>query len=132
MNENVEKLQQMYAAFGRGDIDTLLANVTDDVTWGVDTAAAEVPTYGVREGREGVADFFATLAEYVDFKSFEPKNFVASGDEVLVTVDYDFQFRKNGKGLPVAALHRFQLRNGKVSSFRAYEDTAAVRNAWAS
>ena len=130
MNENVDKLQQMYAAFGRGDIDMLLANVTDDVTWGVDTAAREVPTYGIRNGREGVADFFATLAEYVDFKSFEPKTFAASGDEVLVTVDYDFSFRKNGKGLPVSALHRFRIRDGKVSSFRGYEDTAAVRSAW--
>lgn len=131
MNENVERLQQMYAAFGRGDIDTLLANVTDDVTWGIDTAASEVPTYGVRSGREGVADFFATLAEYVDFKSFEPRNFAAAGDEVLVTVDYDFQFRKNGKGMPMAALHRFRIRDGKVSSFRGYEDTAAVRSAYA-
>ena len=131
MNENVEKLQQMYAAFGRGDIDAILANVTDDVTWGVDTAAREVPMYGLRDGREGVADFFATLAEQVDFKSFEPKNFAAAGDEVLVTVDYDFQFRKNGKGQAMGALHRFRIRNGKVSSFRAYEDTAAVRSAWA-
>ena len=131
MNENVEKLQQMYAAFGRGDINTILENVTDDVTWGVDTAAAEVPTYGLRTGREGVADFFATLAQQVDFKSFEPKNFCGAGDEVIVTVDYDFRFRKNGKGMAVGALHRFKIRDGKVSSFRGYEDTAAVRGAWA-
>lgn len=130
MNENVQKLQELYAAFGRGDIATIVNNVTDDVTWGVETVATEVPWYRLRTGPEGVADFFATLGQEVDFKSFEPKAFLANGDEVIVPVDYDYQFRKNGKGAAVGAMHRFRLRDGKISSFRAYEDTAAVRTAW--
>lgn len=132
MNENVEKLQQMYAAFGRGDINSILDNVTDDVEWGVDTAATEVPWYRIHRGRGGVAEFFDALAGAVEFKKFEPTAFIPNGDEVIVTVDYDFQFRKNGKGSPMACMHRFRVRDGKVSSFRAYEDTAGIRNAWAS
>ena len=131
MNDNVQKLQQMYAAFGRGDIAAILDNVTDDVEWGVDTVASEVPWYRLTRGRDGVAEFFDSLAREVDFKTFEPRNVVANGDEVLVTVDYDFQFRKNGKGMPVGCLHRFRVEDGKVASFRAYEDTAAIRDAWA-
>ena len=129
--QNVAKLQEMYAAFGRGDIATLLDNVTDDVTWGVETVATEVPWYSIRNGRAGVGEFFDLLAREVEFTSFEPKTFAASGDEVLVTVDYDFRFRKNGKGMPVGVMHRFRIRDGKVSSFRAYEDTAAIRAVWA-
>jgi ketosteroid isomerase-like protein len=132
MNEqqNVEKLQQMYAAFGRGDIATLLENVTDDVTWGVESVATDVPWYSVRSGRDGVAEFFELLAKEVEFTKFEPTTFAASGDEVLVSVDYDFRFRKNGQGMPVGVMHRFRIRDGKVSSFRAYEDTAAIQAAW--
>jgi ketosteroid isomerase-like protein len=128
--QNVAKLQEMYAAFGRGDIATLLDNVTDDVTWGVETVATEVPWYRVRTGPEGVGEFFETLAREVEFTKFEPTAFIPNGDEVIVTVDYDFRFRKNGKGLPVGVMHRFRVRDGKVSSFRAYEDTAAIRAAW--
>ncbi len=128
--QNVQKLQEMYAAFGRGDIATLIDNVTEDVTWGVETVATDVPWYSVRNGREGVAEFFDLLGREVEFTKFQPTSFMASGDEVAVTVDYDFRFRKNGNGMPVGVMHRFRLRDGKVSSFRAYEDTAAIRAAW--
>ena len=130
--QNIAKLQEMYAAFGRGDIATLLDNVTDDVTWGVETVATDVPWYSVRRGREGVAEFFDLLGREIEFTKFEPTTFAASGDEVVVSVDYDFRFRKNGKGQPVGVMHRFRVRDGKVSSFRAYEDTAAIRAAWVS
>lgn len=132
MNQNVETLQQMYAAFGRGEIDTILDNVTDDVEWGVETVASEVPWYRIHRGRDGVAEFFSLLGTEVEFTKFEPTAFVPNGDEVIVTVDYDYRFRRNGKGFPVACLHRFKVRDGKVASFRAFEDTAAIRDAWAS
>jgi uncharacterized protein len=130
MSDNVTKLQEMYAAFGRGEIDAILANVTDDVSWGIDTEVSEIPWYRVTKGREGVADFFASLAREVEFKSFVPSNFVGAGDEVFVNIDYAYQLRRNGKSAPSKALHRFSLRDGKVASFRAYEDTAAIRAAW--
>jgi ketosteroid isomerase-like protein len=31
---NVQTMQELYAAFGRGEIDTILRSVSDDVTWG--------------------------------------------------------------------------------------------------
>ena len=130
MNENVEKLQQLYAAFGRGDIASILDNVTDDVEWGVETVASEVPWYRMSRGREGVAQFFDLLGSAVEFKKFEPTTFAPNGDEVIVTVDYDYRFRKNGNGAPVACMHRFRVRDGKIASFRAFEDTAAIRDAW--
>jgi len=132
MNENVEKLQHMYAAFGRGEIAPILDNVTDDVEWGIDTIVTEIPWYGLRRGREGVAQFFESLARDVDFQKFVPTTFLANGDEVVVTIDYEYRLRRNGKGSNSGAMHRFRIRDGKVASFRAYEDTAAIREAWVS
>jgi ketosteroid isomerase-like protein len=130
MSDNVAKIQQMYQAFGAGDIDTLLENVTDDVSWGTETVVSEVPWYRLRDGRDGVGDFFATLAREVDFPKFLPTTFAPVGDDVFVRVDYDYQFKRNGKGASTGAVHQFTLRDGKVSKFRAFEDTAAVRAAW--
>jgi len=130
MSDNVSKLQQMYAAFGRGDIQALLENMTDDVSWGTDTVVSEVPWYRVRNGRQEVGDFFATLAREVDFERFEPSVFAPAGVDVFVRVDYDYRFKKNGNGAVTGAVHQFTLRDGKVSRFRAFEDTAAVRAAW--
>ena len=129
---NIAKLQQMYAAFGRGDIETIVGEVTDDVSWGTDTSVQnEVPWYRIRSGKDGVLDFFSTLASEVDFERFEPTIFSAAGDQVFVKVDYTYRFKRNGQSAATSGIHTFTVRDGKVSQFRAYEDTAKVRDLYA-
>lgn len=128
--QNISKVQEMYDAFGRGDIAVILQNVSDDVDWGTETVVSEIPWYPLRRGREAVGEFFSTIATQVDFDTFEPRLFAASGDQVFVQIDYDYRYRKNGKGSPIRAVHQFTVRDGVVTRFRAYEDTAAARDAW--
>jgi ketosteroid isomerase-like protein len=128
-NDNVQKLQQLYAAFGRGDINTILSNVTDDVSWGTDTTV-DVPWYRIRKGRDGVADFFATLAREVDFPEFTPSQYASVGDIVYAHVDLTYKFKHNGRGASSGSVHEFTFRDGKVSRFRAFEDTATVNAQW--
>jgi len=114
---NISKLQQMYAAFGRGDIQTIASECTDDVSWGTDTVAqAEVPWYRIRSGRDGVLDFFTTLASEVDFEKFEPNLWAASGDQVLVRLDYTYRFKKNGNPRRRAASTRSRCAMGRCRS----------------
>lgn len=127
---NIQKLQDLYAAFARGDIGAILDTVSEDVTWGPDTVAREVPWYGLRHGRDGVSDFFATLQREVEFTQFEPRFFAGSGNHVVVHVDIGYKLKKNGKGASVGSMHEFVIEDGKVKSFRGYEDTASVRDAW--
>ena len=129
-NDNIQKLQQLYAAFGRGDINMILDNVTDDVSWGTETTATEVPWYSIRNGREGVGDFFATLGREVDFTNFTPAHFAGTGDLVIAHVDLAYKMKKNGKGAASGSVHEFTFRDGKIARFRAFEDTATVRDAW--
>ena len=130
MSDNVKKIMSLYEAFGRGDIATIVNNVSDDVTWGTDTAAKEIPWYNVRRGTAGVGDFFATLDREVEFTQFEPTLFVGEGDDVIVCTELTYRVRKNGRTASMGSVHRFKIRDGKVTSFRAFEDTAAVREAW--
>lgn len=127
---NVQKIQDLYAAFARGDIATILNSVSDDVTWGTDSVATEVPWYRLRHGREQVGDFFATLQREVEFTQFEPKFFAGSGNHVVVHVEIGYKLKKNGKTAGVGSLHEFVIEEGKVKSFRGFEDTASVRDAW--
>ncbi len=127
---NITTLQDLYQAFGRGEIETIVANCSDDVSWGTETSAQEIPWYRIRSGRDGVLDFFSTLANEVDFERFEPNLFTAAGDEVLVRVDYTYRFKRNGKSASTTGIHHFTVRDGKVARFRAYEDTAKVREVY--
>jgi ketosteroid isomerase-like protein len=133
MNEqaNIQKMRDMYAAYGRGEINTILQNVTEDCDWGTDSViGGEVPWYSLRRGVAGVGDFFSTLDREVHFRKFVPTSFAAAGDQVFISLEYEYEFRKNGKSAGTAAVHQYTMRDGKVAKFRAFEDTAAVRDAY--
>jgi ketosteroid isomerase-like protein len=38
--------------------------------------------------------------------------------------------KKNGRTASTGSIHEFALREGNLTRFRAYEDTAGVRDAW--
>jgi len=128
-NDNIQKLQQLYAAFGRGDIDMILSNVTEDVSWGTDSVV-DVPWYVIRQGRDGVGDFFATLAREVEFTNFVPSHFAGAGDRVYAHIETGIKVKKNGRTASYASVHEFIFRDGNVARFRAFEDTAATGDAW--
>jgi hypothetical protein len=130
-NANLETVQAVYGSYGRGDMAGLLALLDDDVTWGIESVAAgEVAPYGIRRGKAGVEQFFAAWAASADFKVFNPHDFVAIGDDVFNTLSYELTVKATGKAVSNVSPQRWTLRNGKVVSWRGYEDTAATRDAF--
>ncbi len=57
---NITVVQKLYEAFGRGDLPTILSHLAEDVTWKC-LGPAEIPFGGTRQGREQVAQFFASI-----------------------------------------------------------------------
>src|ERR1019366_8086589 len=51
-----ESIEQVYDAFGRGDVAAILDSVTDDVDWASEAKSSGAPWYGVRHGKDGVTD----------------------------------------------------------------------------
>ena len=52
----------IYEAFGRGDVDAILDQVTDDVDWAVEPEGS-APWNGVRRGKGEVANFFKAIGD---------------------------------------------------------------------
>lgn len=130
MSSNIETVKGIYAAFGRGDVAHILESVDEGVTWGIESVAAEVPPYGVRDGRAGVGRFAAAWAESVDFVRFEADDFVAVGDHVFNHLRYEATVKATGKTLKNVSIQHWTLKNGRVVRWRGYEDTAATRDAF--
>jgi uncharacterized protein len=80
---NTDVVQQGYEALGRGDIPAILDLLTDDVEW-IHQGPSVIPFAGTRHGHEGVAQYFSLLDENLEFEQFEPREFVAQGDTVVV------------------------------------------------
>ena len=125
VGQNVDVVQRCYAAVGRGDIPAVLDLVSADVDWTLQGPPA-IPFAGTRRGRAGVAEFFSLVGGTLEFHQFEPREFVAQGDSV-VAIGYEHSLVKpTGRALRQEWVHVYTMRNGKIATFRGFEDTAAL------
>ena len=124
MSANVTLVQSLYAAFGRGDVAAIAAVTAPDATWEAVGRPEDCPWLGVRKGPAGVREFFCVLAENQEIIAFSPNEFYAADDKVFVMGDYSWTMRKTGKSGSSPWIHVFTIRNGKVTGFRDFLDTA--------
>jgi uncharacterized protein len=129
---NVNLAKSMYAAFQRGDVATIVNTCAPDIAWEINGRQSDFPTLGTRRGRSGVQDFFATVAEHLDFSEFSPQEFHPSGDKVFVLGRYAMIVKKTGKPMACGWCHVFTIRDGSVTAFQEFTDTAQAAEAYRS
>jgi ketosteroid isomerase-like protein len=122
---NLQTVQEIYGAFGKGDVPAILSKLADDVEWDTD-AAGDVPLNKPRRGRDGVGEFFAAT-QLDDFTNFSPTTFLESGNVVVALIDVAFTVKATGKSMTqLDEVHIWRFDNeGKVASFRHRVDTHA-------
>jgi uncharacterized protein len=125
--DNVSTVKEMYEAFGRRDIPALLEHVDDRVEWqAVIGAGSHVPTVGKRHGKQAVADFFKTLAQTAEFSRFEPREFIACGEQVVTIGEYAGRSTATGRTFNAEWAMVFSFQNGKLVKFREYAGTYSI------
>lgn len=129
--ENTAIVKGIYEAFGRGDIETILGNLADDVEWVVSGRQDGIPYAGTYHNRNGARDFFSLLSESISYDRFEPRRFVAEGDQVAVFGYYHGNVKRNGQAVETNWAMEWTLKDDKVTRFTAYDDTAALAAAFA-
>jgi len=122
----VKTTQEIYAAFGKGDVPAILACLSESVDWDYAATTNAAPWLQHRHGRDGASAFFASLAG-MDIHRFGVKS-ILGGDRVTVAlVDIEFTVRATGKRVveedEVRVWH-FDAQ-GKVARFRHRVDTLA-------
>jgi ketosteroid isomerase-like protein len=103
----------------------LLSLFDEQIEW-ITPGPSDLPTAGRRTGRQQVAAFFGTLTEVIEVQHFEPQQFVAQGDRVVVTGTDTARVKATGKVLETDWAHVFTLKNGKVTRFQEYLDTCEL------
>ena len=124
--ENLEVIHQAYEAFGQGDVAGVLALLAEDVRWSTPGPPDVVPYAGSRTGREQVSGYFEAFGGAVEVTDFEPRKFFCEEDMVVVLGHYAFRVTSTGKAVDTDWVHAFTLKDGKITEFRGYEDSAAV------
>ena len=121
---NIGTVQQIYEAFGRGDVPAILERLADDVDWEYGGDSTDVPWLQPRRGRPQVAGFFQALAA-VDIQRFQPTTFLESGNVVVVLIQLDAVVRATGRSVAEEdEVHIWHFDDaGRVSRFRHRADT---------
>jgi uncharacterized protein len=109
---NVETVQGLYAAFGRGDLPASLGMLADDEVW--ESEGPAIISYsGIRHGKAEAAGFFQGLgADHADPK-LTIEEYVASGDTVMTLGRYRATAKATGKVFDTPIAHYWKFRDGR-------------------
>ena len=120
---NTAVIQNVYAAFNRGDIQTVLANVESNAEW-VNYGPSSVPYFGNFAGR--LTDFFQAIGQSTSNGSVAVERYMEAGDNVITEGRWTATVKETGGRIDAPIAHVFTLRDGKISGWRGYSDSAAV------
>ena len=128
---NLRQAQEMYDAFARGDIPVVLGMMDPQIEW----REAESNPLANADGSpfvgpdEIVQKLFMALGG--DFEGFavNPKEMHEAGDAVIVEGRYTGTYKATGKSFDAQFCHVARFRDGKLTSFQQYVDTAQMRDA---
>jgi ketosteroid isomerase-like protein len=130
MNEegNIGLVRKIYAAFGAGDVKTILDHVADDAQW-INHGPATIPYAGSRSGKMEIRGFFQAIGDSTTGGKVLAENFLARGETVVVTGRYTARVRDTGADIDTPVAHLFTVRDGKVVKWEGFSDSARVAEA---
>src|SRR5918993_3746478 len=114
--QNLDVVQQVYAAFGRGDINGIIDFLDPQVSW-TTPGPPDMPSAGTRRGHAAVREFFDTLMKMFDISDFVPTDFLAEGNIVAVLGTDTERVKATGKAVAFRWVHIFVIQNGTIVTF---------------
>lgn len=122
MNTALDLVQNVYRAFAKGDIPSVLGTLASNIRW---TEAEGGPYGGVFVGPDAVLEnvFMKLGGEWDNFTAV-PHEFIAEGSTIVALGEYSGAYKATGKSFKAPFAHVWKLEDGKAVSFQQYTDTA--------
>jgi uncharacterized protein len=120
--QNIALVQSAFADFLNGNIQAIIDTCSDDVEWG-SYENDVTPISGMYHGKVGVARFFQTLGENVNYTLFDPREYFSDGNNVFVKGRHEGVVKSTGKTFAHDFIMQFVVSNGKISYFFVWVDT---------
>src|SRR5215470_1360212 len=84
IQKNIGVVQQALADLRQGNILGVLEKLTDDICWHAFGLSESLPGSNIFYGKEQVKQFLTRLSRLGEFQRFEPQEFMAKGEQVVV------------------------------------------------
>jgi ketosteroid isomerase-like protein len=128
--QNIDLVKKIYGAFGKGDIETIIDHLADQLVWRFD-APSVIPYAGDHDTPDQVrVGFFGALARTQKDHSLRTDEFVAQDDNVIMIGRYGAMVTSTGKSFNLPLVHVWTVQNGKINRFVNFTDTAKVAEAY--
>jgi ketosteroid isomerase-like protein len=125
--DNVSLLKGLYDAFGRGDVPAVLGAMSPSIKWYEAESNPYMPSGEPWVGPNAiVTNLFMRLGGEWDGFAVHPRSFYAAGDTVIVEARYTGTYKATGKSMDTQACHIWDVKDGKVTRFQQYVDTAKL------
>jgi len=125
--DNIGLIRGLYEAFGKGDVDTVLAGFDENIEW---IEPETSPYGGHHRGPQAVAEnVFGPVTS--DFENFDvtPEQILGDGDLVVVLLTQTGTAKETGTQLKLPAAHVWKVGDGKATHFQLLADTSMMRDA---
>ena len=127
--DNVSFVKSIYAAFGRGEIPTVLGAMSADIQWHQAESNPYRPSGEAWVGPDAVLNnLFMKLGTEWDGFTVHPKTFHGAGGNVIVEGRYAGTYKPTGKSMYAQFCHVWDIKDGKLTRFQQYLDTAKVQD----
>ncbi|MFZ0745804.1 MAG: nuclear transport factor 2 family protein [Terracidiphilus sp.] len=126
---NLDLMKDLYAAIDRGDGPAALSMLDPGIVWNEAENfpyADRNPYLGSAAVAEGV--FFRLATEWDHFQAV-PSEFIDAGDTVVVTGRYRGTYKATHVALDAQFAHIWRLRDGRITGFQQFTDTAQAKRA---
>jgi ketosteroid isomerase-like protein len=122
---HVRLVQDLYAAFGRGDVPGVLGAFAADIEWREAEGNPYQPGGKAWVGPDAVLqNLFMRMGVDWEFFTAQTLRYHHAGAAVIVEGRYTARHKQSAKSLDSQFCHVWQIRDGKIASFQQYTDTA--------
>jgi ketosteroid isomerase-like protein len=129
-SETRQVVTEWFEALGRGDVETALQCMADDVRWEniekVDGVSDIIPWLGGFRGRGGVAEAFRLRDGVVEVEEFAMTDLVVQDNKAVAVVHERTRVNATGNRFDIDFVSWYEVRDGKIVRFRAFTDSAPI------
>ncbi len=125
-----QAINSLFSAIGNGAAPhELAARFTEDVDWRIPGDANAAPWIAQRQGRAGVAAFFADLLQYVQPQRFEVHRLLVDGEYAVAIGHLVTTVKATGLLIDSEFAIDIAVQDGLIRRYHLLEDSLAVYRA---
>lgn len=120
-------VSDIYAAFGRGDVPTILSHLSPNIVWEAMGKSSNIPYGGVYKGLNDVPNFFIKLRDSFNMTDFKVNEIFQNGNVVTAYGLHKGVGIKSGIASETIWAMRWEFNDdGQIVKLNNFFDTGAI------